>query len=102
MCSDLLRVRKWIFQTLNTNNYQCLQASSTCQVRNILFEEQKFRFFNFGRGIYVLRETKKINLRLYWRCVLSKRKVCTLKPTKLEVFTTVKVQSLLSRGENSF
>ena len=58
----ILCVHKQSFQFFGGSDRQCLQCTSTCQVRNIPFEEQiKSFFWEFGQGIHIPGETQKSN-----------------------------------------
>ena len=59
MCSGLLCVHKGTFQYLSRTDYQCTPCTSTCQGRNVAFDEQSTPFFlKCGHGIYVFEDTQ--------------------------------------------
>ena len=48
------------FQSLGRSDYQCPQCASVCQVRNILFEDQRNSFFlSLGQGVYIFEKNPK-------------------------------------------
>ena len=60
MCSDIIYLHKKTLQALERNGYHCPHCLSTCQVRNIPFEEHTNSFFlEFGQEIFIFEETKK-------------------------------------------
>ena len=60
MCSGTHCGNKKTFQSLEKSEYQCLQCLSTCQLRNIPFEEETNWFFlKFGQGIFNFVDTEK-------------------------------------------
>ena len=60
MCWAILCVQKKFFQPLGGSDYQSPQCKSTCQVHNILFEEQRNLFFSkFRQRIYIFEEMLK-------------------------------------------
>ena len=60
MCSGILYVHKKTFQSLGRSDCQCPQRTSTCQMREIPFDERTNSFFlRFGQGIYIFEETQK-------------------------------------------
>ena len=70
-CSGKLCPHKKTFQSLGRSDYQCPKCTPVCQVRSILFEDQRNYFFlSLHRGLHIRREPK-INSRCVWRCLLS-------------------------------
>ena len=58
MCSGILYVHRKTFQSLGRSDCQCPQRTSTCQMREIPFDERTNSFFlRFGQGIYIFEET---------------------------------------------
>ena len=59
-CPGRICLHKKTFQSLGRRDYQCPQSGSVCQVRNLLFEDQKNSFFlSFGQGVYIFEENPK-------------------------------------------
>ena len=59
-CLGKLCLHKKTFQSLDRSDYQCPQCASVCQVRNILFENQRKSFFlSLGQGVYIFEENPK-------------------------------------------
>ena len=59
-CLGKLCLHKKTFQSLGRSDYQCPQCGSVCQLRNILFEEQRNSFFlSPGQGVYIFEENPK-------------------------------------------
>ena len=55
--SGRLCLHKKTFQTHGKSDYQYLQCASACQVRNILFEDQRNSFFlSLGQRVYIFEE----------------------------------------------
>ena len=70
-CSGKFCLHKKTFQSLGRSDYQCLQCTSVCQVRNISFERQKrFFFVVWSKNLHFWKESK-VSSRCYWRCLLS-------------------------------
>ena len=93
MCSDTICVYKETLQSLERSGYQGLQCSSTCQMRNIPFEEQTESFFmKFGQGNYFLKRGKKLVKMLLEMCIVQDpqiESVILFQKTKILVSTTV-------------
>ena len=94
MCSDILRVHKQTFQSLERSDYQCPQCSSKFQVRNFPFEEQ-FNLFSFSslvKGFISLKRRKSQFKMLLQMCIVQHvqaKNVFSFRPTKLPVSMTV-------------
>ena len=59
-CSGRICLHKETFQSLDRSDYQCPQCGSVCQVRNILFEDQRNSFFlSLGQEVYIFEENPK-------------------------------------------
>ena len=59
-CSGKLCLQKKTFQSVVRSVYQFPQSAFVCQVRNILFEDQKHSFFLlFGQRVYFFEESPK-------------------------------------------
>ena len=59
-CLGQVCLHKKTFQSLGSNDYQCPQCASVCQVRNLPFEEQTNSIFlSFGQGVYIFEEGPK-------------------------------------------
>ena len=71
MCSGKLCVHKKTFQSLRTSDYQCLQCTSWCQVRNIPLEEQTNSvFLKCDSGLHFLKRHKN-QYNFFWKILLS-------------------------------
>ena len=59
-CLGKFCLHKKTFQSLGRSDYQCPQCASVCQVRNILFEDQRNSFFlSHVQGVYIVEENPK-------------------------------------------
>ena len=59
-CSGRLCLHKKTFQSLGRSDYQHPQCALVCQVRNVLFEDQRNSFFlSLGQGVYIFEENPK-------------------------------------------
>ena len=94
ICSDIVRVPKKTFQSLEGRNYKYHQCSCRCQVRNLRFGEQTNSFVSslvMGYNVFE-RRNKKLKM-LLKMCIVqyaSTRSVFTFQLTKIPTCTTVK------------
>ena len=59
-CLGKLCLHKKTFQCLHRSDDQCPQCTSVCQVRNILFEDQRDSFsLSLGQGVYIFEGSPK-------------------------------------------
>ena len=61
MCSGLLCLHEKTLQSLGRSDHQCLQFTSTCQVRNIPNEGHTNGFLKCGQRIGIFNEIQKSN-----------------------------------------
>ena len=85
---------KKTFQSLGRSVYQCPQCASVNQVRNILFEDQKYHFFlSFGQGFTLLKRAQNQFKMLLEMCIVQHvemKSVCTFQPKRRIVSKTIR------------